>query len=145
MRLPYNSRMMSSSNLLLGTDLVFLPRLERTFRRHGDAFFRKLLTPEELAYCREGGRLPHFFQRAGGRIAAKEAVSKALGTGLNGLGWGQGVDWAEIEVISQSKRPPEIRLNGRALEFSSGLGVQQWRISLTHDGDYAMATVLGII
>jgi holo-[acyl-carrier protein] synthase len=145
MRLPYNSRMMPASNLLLGTDLVFLPRLERSFRRRGDAFFRKLLTPAELEYCREGERLTRFFQRAGGRIAIKEAVSKALGTGLKGLGWAEGVDWQEIEVISQSKRPPELRLSGRALEFSSGLGVRQWRISLTHDGDYAMATVLGMI
>jgi holo-[acyl-carrier protein] synthase len=133
------------SSILLGTDLVSVPRLERAWRRHGERFPGKLLTPAELAYCRAGGRQPVLIRRMAGRIAAKEALSKALGTGLNGLGWGHGVAWQEIEVVAQRQRPPELRLSGRALALASMLGVRQWRLSLSHDGDYAMATVLGLI
>jgi holo-[acyl-carrier protein] synthase len=86
-----------------------------------------------------------FIQKAAGRIAVKEAVSKALGCGVNGLGWRQGVQWRDIEVVSQKQSPPELLLRGRALDASTRLGVRTWRLSLSHDGDYALATVVGLI
>lgn len=135
-------------NILLGTDLVYVPRLQQTYRkRHGTAFFNKLLTPAEWAYCQAVGpqRETQLLRRAAGRIALKEAVAKALGTGLNGLGWSQGVHWQDIEIVSQSQSPPDLRLTGRALETASNLGIKLWRCSLSHDGDYAMATVIGLI
>jgi holo-[acyl-carrier protein] synthase len=130
-------------NLLPGTDLVYVPRLAKPYARFGTKFFDRLLSPAELAYCNCNER--QFLKRAAGRIAVKEATSKALGTGLNGLGWHQGVDWLEIEVIGQSQSPPGLALSGRALEVANGLKVRAWRVSLSHDGDYAMATVIGLI
>lgn len=133
--------------LHLGTDLVYIPRLARSYAKLGERFLARLLTQEELTYCRGQGifREAAFLKRAAGRIAIKEAVSKALGTGLNGLGWGQGIHWREVNIVSQPQSPPALVLNGRALEIASGLGIRCWRLSLSHDGDYALATVIGLV
>lgn len=134
-------------DLVLGTDLVFVPRLTERYRRHGDVFFRKILTESELAYCKGSDpvRETLFVKRAAGKIAVKEAVSKALGIGINGLGWAQGAAWREIEVTAQSQSPPGLMLTGRALDASDRLGIRSWRLSLSHDGDYATATVIGLL
>jgi len=133
-------------NLVLGTDLVHIPRLKKSYARLGERFLSRLLTPAELAYCRGNGifREAVFLKKVAARIAIKEAVSKALGTGLNGLGWSQGIDWREVEMISKAQSPPELTLNGRALEIATGSGIRCWRLSLSHDGDYALATVIGL-
>lgn len=134
-------------NLLLGTDLVYVPRLAQSYARRGEKFFNRLLTPNELLYCRGEGlfRESVFLKKAAGRIAIKEAVSKALGTGLNGMGWRQGIDWLDVEIVSQVQSPPELVLVGRALKVATGLGIQAWRLSLSHDGEYALATVIGLV
>jgi holo-[acyl-carrier protein] synthase len=138
---------LQQAHLILGTDLVYVPRLRVSFQRYGEAFFQKLLTPGEWAYCQGVGaaREPQRLRRAAGRIAMKEAVAKALGLGINGLGWTQGAKWKEIEVLGQSQSPPSLCLHGRALETAVRLGVTAWRCSLSHDGDYAMATAIGLI
>ncbi|WP_373531984.1 holo-ACP synthase [Vampirovibrio sp.] len=132
--------------LHLGTDLVYIPRLASGYARFGMRYPARFLTPQELAYCQGQGDLKEsvFLKRVAGRIAIKEAASKALGTGLNGLGWCQGVYWQDLEVLSQPKSPPDLVLTGRALQVSTELGIRHWRISLSHDGDYAMATVIGL-
>lgn len=134
-------------NLVLGTDLVFVPRLQKSLTRFGEAFFTRLLTPAEMTYCHDKsrGKPELFLKSAAGKIAVKEAVSKALGIGISGLGWRQGAGWHEIETITQSQSPPELRLSGRALERAKNLGLQTWRVSLSHDGDYATATAIGLI
>jgi len=134
-------------NLLLGTDLVHVPRLQNSYQRYGAAFFQKLLTPAEWAYCESAGqnRALQIIRRAAGRIALKEALAKALGIGINGMGWTQGAQWKDIEIVGQSQSPPGIVLHGRALESADQLNVSLWRCSLSHDGDYAMATVIGLI
>ncbi len=155
--------------LCLGTDLVYVPRLEKSLTRFGQAFFARLLTPAELAYCfgeaetvaqiHSGNEDPlalyatssrhtqaltrRNLQRVAARIAVKEAVAKALGTGLNGLGWGQGVSWQEIETLSQPQQAPQLQLYGRAKARADAAGIHRWLLSFSHDGDYATATVIG--
>jgi holo-[acyl-carrier protein] synthase len=135
------------SDVCLGTDLVYVPRLMKIYRRYGAAFFRKLLTAQEWDYCDNAGtggdRMR--IRRASARIAVKEAVSKALGCGLNGLGWAQGVGWRDIEVVSVPQSPPQLRFSGEALERATAQGLHHWRVSISHDGDYAMATVIGLV
>ena len=77
-------------NLLLGTDLVFVPRLARSYARRGERFFSRMLCDRELRYCRGEGvfRESVFLKKVAGRVAIKEAVAKALGVGLNGRGRG---------------------------------------------------------
>lgn len=122
-----------------GTDIVYIPRLEAAYQRFGDAFFKRVLTPSELAYCKNN------FNKISGRIAVKEAVAKALGTGIRGLGWAAGAPWQDIEVQSENNAVPTLTLHGRALEYAQEQGIADWRISLSHDGEYATATVLGLI
>jgi holo-[acyl-carrier protein] synthase len=137
----------TQSALRLGTDLVHLPRLVRIFDRYGAPFFQKLLTEQEWNYCQSGGTQGIkgkilLIRRAAGRIAVKEAVAKALGCGLNGMGWSQGVDWKEIEVLSTPQSPPQLRLFGKAEALAEQLQLHHWQLSLSHDGDYALATVI---
>jgi len=133
--------------MVLGTDLVHVPRLRHSFQRYGENFFHKMLTPDEWSYCLSLGtaREAQLIRRVAGRIAMKEAVAKALGIGINGLGWSQGAHWKDIESIGQSQSPPSVCLHGRALDTAANLGVDAWRCSLSHDGDYALATVIGLI
>ena len=70
--------------------------------------------------------------------AAKEAILKALGTGLSG-----GIEWIEIGVIREDG-PPMVQLCGRAAEVAAEAGITEWRLSLSHSGGMAMASVIGI-
>ncbi|MGE0201080.1 MAG: holo-ACP synthase [Candidatus Melainabacteria bacterium] len=135
---------------LLGTDLVHLTRLRHAWHGFGLRFFERVLTPDELRYCLQGenpeaGRMnDRFFQRVGARIAVKEAVGKALGVGMNGLGWGQGLPWRSVETVSEAQQMPVLKLTGPAHRMAGEQGARLWRVSLSHDGDYAMASVVGL-
>ncbi len=141
---------MTLQDLHLGTDIVEITRLRGSLERHGMAFFERILTPDELAYCRQDhiqGRHDDslFLNRAAGRIAVKEAVSKALGLGVSGLGYSDGLPWRNIEVVSVPKKQPNLKLTGKAHEAAKSAGVTHWRISLSHDGGYAVATAIGLV
>lgn len=129
-------------NLVHGIDLINLPRLERALTLHGEKMLGKLLTPRERDYCQSSPPKLRL-QRVGGRIALKEAVSKALGVGINGLGWNQGIDWQDVEILRQAKAPPTLQLFGKAQAIADTLQITQWRISISHDGPAVMASVIG--
>ena len=120
--------------LAVGTDLVSIPRMRAAIARYRDRLTRRLYTPKEMAEG-EGRPLPevHFASR----FAAKEAVLKALGTG-----WGAGIAWREVEVVGVRGRPPEVRLAGRAQLVAEERGIHHFHLSLSHDGDYALAFVV---
>jgi holo-[acyl-carrier protein] synthase len=134
---------MNDHQLKLGSDLVHIPRLQKSMERYGAAFFLKVLNEAEWAYCCQGNPR-HCLPRIAGRLAVKEAVAKALGCGLNGLGWGNGIHWREIEILSADKSAPALRLSGKALLWQQRLNIKAWRVSFSHDKDYAFATVIGI-
>jgi holo-[acyl-carrier protein] synthase len=131
-------------DLAHGIDLIPLSRLQKTFKLHGNKLFEKMLTPQEMLYC-QSQQNRQFLQRAGARIAAKEAVSKALGIGINGLGYQQGIDWQEVEVVSEQNKPPQLKLTGKALAFSDQMNIQNWRLSISHDGTHIIASVVALI
>jgi holo-[acyl-carrier protein] synthase len=117
--------------LYVGVDIVELPRIASAVQRWGDRFLLRIYTPQELAFSR--GRTPQL----AARFAAKEAVMKALGTGV------RGVSWREIEVVRQRGRAPEIRLHGRAAARAAKLGLTVLAVSLSHSREYAVASVVG--
>lgn len=139
-------------NSLVGVDLVRIDRIRRAVEKRGRVFLERIWTEHELAYCRQGAGWNYASLAA--RYAAKEAVAKALGCGLWGRG---GVDFPEIEVyrklVGQTaaesdkadrefpryQGPALIRLSGRALELFNELAGKACSLSLTHDGEYAMA------
>jgi len=114
----------------VGVDIVELARIERAVQRYGDRFLRRVYTEAELAYCRGDAA------RLAARWAAKEAISKALGTG-----W-RGIEWKELEVVRQPSGQPAVALHGRAKAIAAELGLARWALSLSHSGEYAVALVV---
>ena len=118
----------------IGVDVVQVSRLGASLERFGDRMRRRLFTDGERAYC-EGHKdpLPHF----AARFAAKEAASKALGTGMSA-----GVGWTQIEVHQPGGRRPTLTLTGAALEHFHALGCTASHLTLAHDGGMAVACVV---
>jgi len=94
--------MIESCRFSVGVDIIEIERIEAVLRRHGERFLQRVYTPAERAYCR--GRVPEL----AARFAAKEAVSKALGTGLRGIAW------QEMEILGDERGKPLVNLHGRA-------------------------------
>ena len=120
----------SQPGLKCGIDLVDLQQFDRDLRLGGSTFLDRIFTASERAFC--AGRP----ERLAARFAAKEAFSKALGTGMRGIGW------QEIEVKSEISGRPVIVLDGRAADLARTLDLVAWDLSLTHAGDMAMAVVI---
>lgn len=118
----------------VGVDVVVLPRVKRSLERHGSAFLSRFLTPEEALYCRG----PRMLERVAGRLAAKEAVMKVLGRG-----W-PAVSWTDIAVLADSSDRPAATLSGKARTFMDSLGLAAIDVSITHDGDLAIAVAIGV-
>jgi len=117
----------------VGVDLVEIERVERAWRRYGARFLRRLFTAAEQEYCLARGR-PAASLAA--RLAAKEAVLKALGVGLGSC------RWSDIEVRTDAVGRPILRLEGAARRRAAELGVASWHLSLSHGRDYALAVVV---
>ena len=116
----------------IGIDLVEVERIRQLLEKHGDRFRTKTFTQREIDYCEScGSPAMHF----AARFAAKEAVAKALGTGL----WAKGVDWKDIEVIRDPGGRPEVVLTGGAKTHLDTQGGNSVLISLTHTSELASA------
>jgi holo-[acyl-carrier protein] synthase len=116
--------------LTTGVDIIEIPRIKQVLDRYGQRFLNRVFTPDEIAYCR--GRAPNL----AGRFAAKEAVMKALGTGV------RGVSWKDIEVIRADSGAPSLRLHGRAEKRAQRLQVGEMSLSISHSREYAVAFVV---
>ncbi|MDP2659828.1 MAG: holo-ACP synthase [Dehalococcoidia bacterium] len=120
---------MKDVNNSVGVDIIEIPRVAEAVTRWGERFLSHVYTPLEVAFCR--GRVPEL----AARFAAKEAVSKALGTGM------RGVAWKEIEVIPDRRGKPHVRLHGQAKQLADELGLTHFAISLSHSREHAIAFV----
>ena len=118
----------------IGVDLAKIPRMRQVVERWQGRFLRRVFTEQEIAYCqRRHDPIPHL----AARFAAKEAVMKALGTGLR-----MGVTWREVEVRRERGEAPTMVLTGRTAAIARARGASRILVSLTHDGDYAFAQVM---
>jgi len=116
----------------LGIDIIKVERIASALKKHGDRFPKRVLTESEQRYVRN--RPTNF----AGRWAAKEAVSKVLGLGVRGVGW------TEIEILRLPTGAPAVKLNGRAARRAEQLGMGRIAVSISHEGDYAVAIAFGI-
>lgn len=121
--------------MVVGVDLVEVPRVERMLARYGERFLERVFTPGEVLYTR--GRVPEL----AARFAAKEAVAKALGVGVRMLA-PDGVGWRDVEILGDHRGRPEVYLHGQAAERAQELGLTEWAISLSHTREYAVAFVV---
>ena len=116
----------------LGIDIIKVERIAAALKRFGDRFPRRVLTENEQRYVRNRP------QNFAGRWAAKEAVSKVLGLGVRGVGW------TEIEILRLPTGAPSVRLHGRAARRAEQLGMGRIAVSISHEGDYAVAIAFGV-
>lgn len=115
----------------LGLDVVSVPRVAGMIARRGDGIARRVLTDNEMATMARG-RVAEWLS---GRIAAKEAASKALGAP-------DGIHWRCVEVVSARPGPPTLRLYDAARARADALGVTRAHLTITHDAGVAAAVVV---
>lgn len=115
----------------VGTDIIEIDRIKEAIARHGNRFLDRLFTEKEIAYCqRYKDPIPHF----AGRFAAKEAVLKAFGTGLN-----REMTWKEIEILNDKQGKPEVQLSVR---LQGVLSIDHIFLSISHCDAYATSTAI---
>jgi holo-[acyl-carrier protein] synthase len=119
-----------------GIDLVEVPRIAEMLREHGERFIERCFTEREREYAEAARR--RRAERYAARFACKEAVLKALGTGLR-----DGIRWRDIEVNRDPLGRPALALSGRCAELAGDLGIEEWAISLSHTDTCAVASVIG--
>lgn len=124
----------SSHRVRSGVDLVSVPRIAASWAEQGDRFLRRLFTPDEQAYALAAP--VHTAERLAARFAAKEAVIKVLN--LSEVG----VRWCDIEVCRGADGACSLALHGRAAEVARALHVTDMSLSLSHEGDLAVAVVV---
>lgn len=118
----------------LGTDLSRIGRFREFLAAGKTGLLERLFTEGERTYSlAKADPAPHL----AARFAAKEAGMKAFG-----LGWRDGLSWHDFEVMRDALGKPELVLSGRAAELAAARGVGAAHLSYSHDGDYAVATVI---
>lgn len=118
----------------IGTDIVAISRFQRFLTDGNDSLFARLFTEEETAYCSAKRSCAQHYAL---RFAAKEAFLKALGIGLR-----DGLSWKDISVVNDSLGKPDLHLTGRAAEIFREQSLSKIFLSLSHDGDSAVAMVV---
>lgn len=124
-----------------GNDLIDIRRIEKTLNRFGDRFIQRCFAPEEIAKAEKRRAAGTHIATYAKRFAAKEACSKALGTGFN-----HGVYMRDIAVINDVNGKPTIRLSGGALRYLQSMtpagNVAVIHLALTDEPPMAMANVM---
>jgi holo-[acyl-carrier protein] synthase len=114
----------------VGVDLIEIERIRRALERHGNSFRERCFTAAERAYCdAKANPAQHY----AGRFAAKEAVGKALGSGVR-------FTWKEIEIRGRPK--PGVRLSGRTARWAEKTGAGRIDLSMTHSRELAAAVAV---
>ncbi len=117
-----------------GVDIVYISRIEKLMRNKKDRFYNRIFTPDEIKYIEEKNHSP---QTAAGIFAAKEAISKLLGTGIGKI------NWKHIEILHEEEGKPYVNLYDEALKFSGQLGIDEFSLSISHEKEYAIAFATG--
>ena len=120
-----------------GIDLVDVERIEDMLDRHGTRFIDRCFTVREQMYCEKSTAARS--QRYAARFAAKEAVFKAIGTGLV-----DGMAFSQIEVLRAPDGEPSLELQGRVAEVAQREGIDRWLLSLSHIKLYATASAIAL-
>jgi len=118
----------------VGIDIIEVARIASSYEKFGERFVNRILLPDEIAYCRSH-KQPAPFLAA--RFAAKEAVSKAFGTGI-----GAQLGWQDMEIRRKESGEPYVVLHGKGKELFKSRKAKQLLISLSHTQNYAAVTAV---
>ena len=119
-----------------GIDLVDCPRIEKMMKEHGERFVERVFTEKEQAYARAN---KNETEKLAGRLAAKEAVLKLIGTGWRGK-----IAWTDIEVVNNAAGQPEVTLGGEVKKIADNLGIEHISVSITHTANFAIASAVAL-
>ena len=114
----------------IGTDIVEINRVKKLIEKYGDHFLERTFTPKEIVYCSKKVKAESFAVR----IAAKEALFKAAGTG-----WRDGLRWKDFEILNDELGKPYVNVYGKAREIFRECTIH---ISLSHNRTQALAVVV---
>jgi len=119
--------------MILGTgiDIIEVARIASSYEKFGERFVNRILLPDEIAYCLTH-KNPAPFLAA--RFAAKEAISKAFGTGI-----GAALGWQDMEICRKDSGEPFVILHGKGEKLFESRGAKQLFVSLSHTQNYAAA------
>ena len=113
----------------IGIDIIEVSRIKGMMDKYGDKFFKRILTDNEIAYCKSFVNAELHFA---GRFASKEAYSKAIGTGIS-----KNFGWKDIEILNDKRGKPYIN-HTKETEFSK----LHFEISISHTNNYGCAVVI---
>jgi len=119
-----------------GVDVIECPRLDKMLTHHGDRLLQRVFTAHEQAYCQQHKERR---QHLAGRFAAKEAVLKALGTGMRGR-----MKWTDVQIANNDLGKPEIVLSGESAAVAERMGVTQVLVSISHTRLHAVASAIAL-
>lgn len=118
----------------VGIDIIEVSRIQTSHEKFGERFLNRILHPNEIAYCLSH-RAPAPFLAA--RFAAKEAISKAFGTGI-----GAQLGWRDMEIGRHASGQPFVILHEAGRQLLAARGGQRLQISLSHTQNYAAAVAV---
>ena len=118
----------------VGIDIIEVARIGSSYEKFGERFVNRILHADEIAYCLSH-KNPGPFLAA--RFAAKEAISKAFGTGI-----GAQLGWQDLEIRRKESGEPFVVLHGKGRDLFEARGAKSLHISLTHTENYAAATAI---
>ncbi|MFW5749745.1 MAG: holo-ACP synthase [Halanaerobium sp.] len=116
-----------------GIDIIKNSRIKRLKEKYEERFLKKIYTEAEIEYCQQKKNSAPSFAA---RFAAKEAVLKALGTGMRNN------SWQDIEILNNNLGKPEVKLVGSTADRAEELGVSSIFISISHERDYSIAQII---
>ncbi|HEV2435780.1 MAG TPA: holo-ACP synthase [Verrucomicrobiae bacterium] len=122
--------------MILGTgiDIIEVKRIAASYEKFGERFVNRILLPGEITYCLSH-KMPGPFLAA--RFAAKEAISKAFGTGI-----GAALGWQDMEIRRKESGEPFVVLHGKGEQLFAARGAKRLLVSLSHTANYAAATAV---
>lgn len=120
----------------IGIDLVDTARIQESIERFGDRFIDRVFTGAEKTYC---SAMKASERNFAARFAAKEAIAKALGTGI-----GAELAWRDMEILRDEKGKPSAKLTGAGKAFMERNGIVEIQISLSHAENHAAANAIAI-
>src|ERR1051325_1281626 len=118
----------------IGIDIIEVARIEASYEKFGERFLTRILLPGEISYCLSHTK-PGPFLAA--RFAAKEAVSKAFGTGI-----GAQLSWQDIEVKRKETGEPYVIMHGNGLELMKQRGARIVHLTISHTEKHATAMAI---
>ena len=122
------------SVLGIGVDLVECARIQHSIDRFGDRFLQRVFTDGEIEYSQS---MKYPARHLAARFAAKEALSKAFGTGI-----GKSMSWKDIDVHRKLSGEPFVVLEGGAKQLAVDRSVDKIWVSLSHTENHAVATIV---